>query len=148
MMILPHGNLSPWYFDTLGIGTLGQLDLWDFVPWYRPCGTFALWDLPQRNLAPWDFDPMGNWTHGSLTPMVIGPMVDWIHGRLAIFGPSWPLLAPSGRCLPMMYQFEPCWPLFVCCHFDFVWPFLTLFKNNMPQLKMRSYAQILCLFFD
>ena len=44
----------------------------------------------------------------------------------------------------MLAPFDPLLPfLSILTQFG---PFLPLFENNMPQLNMRSYAQILCLF--
>ena len=97
-----------------------------------------------------------------------------LHSRplLASVGPCWPMLAPFEPCCPcfplvcLLSPFVPFCPLmstFVSfCHllFPFVpsspllvyygpfWSPMPLFENNMPQLNVCSYAQILCLFMQ
>ena len=129
---------------------------------------------PNGNSGTQDFGPMeiwptggfgprslGLWPHGTLAPCDCSHMRltvgERLYGNLAIFGPCfwpplihislcgplWSILAPFGPIGTMLFSFAPFLFLFV----HLFGPFLCLFENNMPQLNMRSYAQMLCLFF-
>ena len=71
---------------------------------------------------------MGLWPLETFAPWDFGPVGLWPLETLAFETLAFETLAPF---LSILNQF---------CHF------LSLFENNMPQLEIRSYAQILCLF--
>jgi hypothetical protein len=66
------------------------------------------------------------------------------------YGPFWPLLASFGRHFcPLRTPFGPFWAmscpiLSILTQFG---PFMP-YENNMPQLKILSYAQMLCLLIN
>ena len=118
MGLWDHVNLGPLDFVTLGLYDLISpgLTLFDLV-----------WPSVVRfgNLGPCEqlFAPVGPFlallTQCWPIRIILDRFVPW--PSFVPLGPIWSLLAPSG----------PIWPMF---------------ENNMPQLKIRSYAQIVCLF--